>query len=41
MNEDLKYIEPFKWQVLQAFPFIAEDFDQTTNYQLFCKSLIC
>lgn len=37
MNEDLKYIEPFKWQVLQAFPFIAEDFDQATAYQLFCK----
>lgn len=38
-NEDkeLKYIEPFKYQILQAFPFIADDFDQITAYGLFCK----
>lgn len=28
---------PFKWFVLQNFPFIEEDFDAITNYQLLCK----
>lgn len=36
-EEELKYISPFKFQVMQSFPFIAEDFDQITNYQLFSK----
>lgn len=31
------YISPFRFQLLQSFPFIAEDFDQLTEYQLFCK----
>ena len=30
-------IPPFKWFVLQNFPFIEEDFDAITNYQLLCK----
>ena len=30
-------ISPFKWQLLQSFPFIAEDFDQLTEYALYCK----
>lgn len=30
-------IPPFKWFVLQNFPFIEADFDAITNYQLFCK----
>lgn len=28
---------PFKWFVLQNFPFIEEDFDAITNYQLLSK----
>ena len=39
MNKDYDYkrLTPFKWFVLQNFPFIDEDFDAITNYQLFCK----
>ena len=36
-NYDYKNLTPFKWFVLQNFPFIDEDFDAITNYQLFCK----
>lgn len=36
-EKELKYIEPFKYQLLQSFPFIADDFDQLTAYGLFCK----
>lgn len=36
-NNELKPISPFKFQLLQSFPFIAEDFDQMTEYALFCK----
>lgn len=32
-----KELPPFKWFVLQNFPFIEEDFDAITNYQLLCK----
>ena len=28
---------PFKWFVLENFPFIEEDFDAITSYQLWCK----
>lgn len=31
------YISPFRFQLLQSFPYIVEDFDQYTEYQLFCK----
>ena len=34
---DYKNITPFKWFVLQNFPFIEADFDALTNWQLFCK----
>jgi hypothetical protein len=37
MNNDYKNIPPFKFFVLQNFPFIEEDFDAITNYQLLCK----
>ena len=38
MNEfDYKKLYPFKWFVLQNFPFIEADFDAITNYQLYCK----
>lgn len=36
-NYNYKKLTPFKWFVLQNFPFIDEDFDAITNYQLFCK----
>ncbi len=31
------YISPFRFQLLQSFPYIVDDFDQYTEYQLFCK----
>lgn len=37
MNYDYKILKPFKWFVLQNFPFIEADFDEITNWQLFCK----
>lgn len=36
-NFDFKKIYPFKWFVLENFPFIEADFDAITNWQLFCK----
>ena len=36
-NYNYKRLCPFKWFVLQNFPFIEADFDAITNYQLFCK----
>ena len=30
-------IPPFKWFVLENFPYIEDDFDALTNWQLFCK----
>lgn len=36
-NNIYKKIPPFKWFVIQNFPFIEEDFDAITNYQLLCK----
>lgn len=39
MSDEYNYKKlcPFKWYVLQNFPFIEEDFDALTNWQLFCK----
>ncbi len=38
MNKfEYKKLFPFKWFVLENFPFIEEDFDAITNWQLFCK----
>ena len=36
---DFKYKKlcPFKWFILENFPFIEADFDALTNWQLFCK----
>lgn len=31
------HLTPFKWYVLENFPFIEADFDALTNWQLFCK----
>lgn len=36
-NYDYKRLPPFKWYVLENFPFIEADFDALTNWQLFCK----
>lgn len=36
-NFNYKRLCPFKWFTLQNFPFIEEDFDAITNYQLYCK----
>lgn len=32
-----KNLTPFKWFVLENFPFIEADFDSLTNWGLFCK----
>lgn len=37
MNFNFKKLPPFKWFVLQNFPFIEADFDSITYYQLLCK----
>jgi len=37
MNYDYKNLPPFKWFILENFPFIEADFDALTNWQLFCK----
>ena len=39
MSNDFKYykLTPFKWFILENFPFIEADFDALTNYELFCK----
>jgi len=38
MNKfEYKNLHPFKWFVLQNFPFIEADFDMITEYQLYCK----
>lgn len=38
MNKfEFKNLTPFKWFVLENFPFIEADFDCLTEWQLFCK----
>ena len=38
MNEyNYTNLTPFKWFILENFPFIEESIDAITNYQLFCK----
>lgn len=37
MNFNFNRLPPFKWFVLQNFPFIEADFDSITYYQLLCK----
>jgi hypothetical protein len=36
-NFNYKRLPPFKWFILENFPFIEADFDALTNWQLFCK----
>lgn len=37
MNKEYKNLPPFKWFVLQNFPFIEADFDSITYYELLSK----
>lgn len=37
MNYKYNKLTPFKWFVLENFPFIEADFDALTEWQLFCK----
>lgn len=37
MDKNLQPLRPFKLWVLQNFPFIEEDFDALTNYEMMCK----
>ena len=38
MNKyEYKKLTPFKWFVIENFPFIEADFDAITEWQLFCK----
>jgi len=38
MNKfEFKNLTPFKWFVLENFPFIEADFDALTEWQVFCK----
>ena len=37
INFDYNNLSPFKWFVLENFPFIEANFDALTNWQLFCK----
>lgn len=36
-NFNFNNLTPFKWFVLENFPFIEADFDALTEWQLFCK----
>lgn len=36
-NFNFNKLSPFKWFVLENFPFIEADFDALTEWQLFCK----
>lgn len=37
INYEYKKMYPFKWFVLENFPFLEDSIDSLTNYQLFCK----
>ena len=34
---NLEKLSPFKYYIITSFPYIEEDFDALTNYELFCK----
>lgn len=36
-NFDYKRLHPFKWFILENYPFLEDSIDVLTNYQLFCK----
>lgn len=37
INFDYKRLHPFKWFILENYPFLEDSIDVLTNYQLFCK----
>ena len=37
VENDYKPLTPFRGWVLENFPFMEDDFDALTNYQIFCK----
>lgn len=37
MSKDFKKLHPFKWFILENYPFLEDSIDVLTNYQLFCK----
>ena len=37
MNENKTLLQKFRCCILQNFPFIEEDFDSLTTYELICK----
>lgn len=37
INFNYKKMHPFKWFILENFPFLEDSIDSLTNYQLFCK----
>lgn len=39
-NFDYKNMTPFKWFVLENFPFVENDFDAINNYHLFSKFVV-
>lgn len=36
-NFDYKRLHPFKWYILENYPFLEDSIDALTNYELFCK----
>ena len=36
-NFDYKVLHPFKWYIIENFPFLEDSIDAIDNYQLFCK----
>lgn len=36
-NFNYKRLHPFKWFILENYPFLEDSIDVLTNYQLFCK----
>lgn len=37
INFDYNKLTPFKWFIIENFPFLEDSIDGLTNYQLFCK----
>jgi hypothetical protein len=37
INFEYKKLHPFKWFILQNYPFLEDSIDALTNYELFCK----
>ena len=37
INFDYNKLTPFKWFIIENFPFLEDSIDGLTNYQLLCK----